>query len=511
MNKKDQNSYSSVVSINPYKDSYFTSTLNFLNETSTPAYSKEQLSISYLNTKNFITAKIEISKNISEEDLSDAIINKVYDELALDQAIIYQIKFIESFNDSDDENRHFYLFIIDPLTIKEVYKTTVNKIKYIDIIIPAPLLLKSLYVKEIIKTDGVHCFVYFQENDAFITIYNQKEFVYTKSINYSFIEMYERFCELYGEKIEYEDFINFLLTEDLKETKSDYKKHIIKLYKEILVNVNEILTYIKRAYDIESIQHLYIGTQIPILTKFDEIAEVEIGINSSDFAFDYGFECDKKQIGQFHSLMHLYISLEENERYNCNFTTYHRPPKFTKRESGKLLIFIAIAVVIAFAYPISYWSLAYAKILQFNLLESEYTELHSKKSDRENIIKTKELDKSKINTLVKKEEQNYNNKKNTLIKIHEIKVNYPMKAKLLSVLIKDLGRFDVQLNSLSYREDEKNKLFIFDLVSVNNKNITNYIKYLTKIYKGKFTFSTQNISYQNINKKYFCELKVKIL
>ena len=61
-----------------------------------------------------------------------------------------------------------------------------NKIKYIDTIIPSPLLLKSLYSKDLIESSGVHCFIYFQKNDTFVTIYSEKEFLYTKSIKYSF-------------------------------------------------------------------------------------------------------------------------------------------------------------------------------------------------------------------------------------------------------------------------------------------------------------------------------------
>ena len=67
----------------------------------------------------------------------------------------------------------------------------------------------------------MHCYIYFQENDAFITIYNEKEFLYTKSINYNFLQMHERFCELYGERVEYESFIEFFSTHNLKETNSD--------------------------------------------------------------------------------------------------------------------------------------------------------------------------------------------------------------------------------------------------------------------------------------------------
>ncbi|RLA71601.1 MAG: hypothetical protein DRG78_25000 [Epsilonproteobacteria bacterium] len=511
MSKQQQHSFSSIISVNPYKDAYFTSVSSFLNETSQPQYSKEQFAISYVNTKGFINSKISITKNIPQEDLYDAITNKVYDELALDQAVTYKIQFIETFNNVDEDNRYFNVFIIDPLTLVDTYAQVSEKIKYIDIVLPVPLLLKSLYTKEIIETNGVHCFVYFQENDAFITIYNEKEFVYTKSINYSFVEMYERFCELYGEKIDYEDFINFLSVSNLKETSSPYKEHFIRLYKEILANVNDILTYVKRAYEIEKIEHLYIGSQVSTVTKFDEIAEAELTIKSSEFEFNYGFESDLEYTDQLHALMHVYTTMAEDERYNCNFTTYHRPPKFIQRESGKLLILIAASLIIAFIYPVTYWVLSYAKELQYELLQEEYTELHNLKSTREATIKNREADKTKITALLKQEKEEYANKKATLIKIHDVKVNYPMKAKLIATLVNELNKFNVKLESISYNENENFKSFSLKLVSSKDKKITKLLKHFTSTYENRFNFSIEEISYKEDSKKYFSELEVKIL
>jgi hypothetical protein len=511
MSKKTDHSFSSVISVNPYKNTYLSGISSFLSKTNSPEYNKEQYAISYLNTRSFINSQISITKNIPQEDLHDAISNKVYDELALDQAVTYKIQFIETFNSLDEDNRNFHVFIIDPLTIDETFSNVVSKIKYLDTIIPSPLLLKSLYEKEIIETSGVHCFIYFQENDAFITVYSEKEFLYTKSINYSFLQMHERFCELYGERVDFENFIEFLSKHNLKETHSDYKEYFIKLYKEIFANINDILTYIKRAYELEKIQHIYIGSQIHTVTKLDEMSEVELGVKSSNFEFDYGFESDGIYIDQLHALMHMYTMLSPEEKYNCNFTIYHRPPKFTQRQSGKIILLSVASLIIAFIYPATYWMLTYAQTLQYNLLSTEYAELHNIKTTREAIIKNKEANKNKVLILLNQEKKEYEEKKSTLIKIHDVKVNYPMKAKLLSMLTKDLNKFDINLESLSYKEDEKLKTFTFNLISTKDKTITQMIEYLTKTHEGVFDFSLEHIELKKGSKKYFSQLKVSIL
>jgi len=511
MSTSEQHSFSSVISVNPYNQSYLNGVSSFLSHASDPQFSKDQFAISYLNTTEFINTQIEISKNIPEEDLYDAINSKAYDELALDQAVEYKIQYIETFNNLDENNRHFHLFIVDPLNITKTFENVIETIKYIDVIIPAPLLLKSLYSKEIIDSSAVHCFIYFQENDAFVTIYGDKEFIYTKSIKYSLKDMHERFCELYGEKVDYSLFLDFYMHHNLKTTNSDYKEYFIKLYKELFANVNDILTYAKRAYEIKNFEHVYVGSQVQTQTKLDEMLEVELNIKTSEFDFDYSFENSDEYIDQLHALMHLYTTTPEDERYDCNFSMYHRPPKFIKRESGKLILLTAASLALAFAYPITYWSLSYAQGIQQELLNQEYREVHNIKITRESTIKNKQADKSTSMTLLKKEKADYTEKKNTLMKIHTVKVDYPMKAKLLALLTKNLNRFSVKMESLNYSESNTTKSFELNLVSSKDRKITQLVEHLTKNYDDKFKFSLEKIFYDEESKIYFSQLKVDLL
>jgi len=511
MSTSTQQSFTSVLSVNPYKETYFSGISSFISKTSSPEYSKEQFVLSYLNTKDFINAQIEISKNIPDEDLFDAINSKAYDELALDQAIEYKIQYIETFNVLDEENRHFHVFIVDPLDITNTFLHPVEKIKYIDIIIPAPLLIKSIYAKDIIESNGVHCFIYIQENDAFITIYEEQEFVYTKSIKFSLMDMHERFCELYGERIDYDEFLNFFSKESLRDSNSNYKQFFIRLYKELFANINDILTYARRAFEIEKFEHVYIGTQIQTITKLHEMLEVELNIKSSEFDFDYGFETNEQYVDQLHMLMHLYSTLPKDEKYTCNFTLYKRPPKFIKRESGKLIILTFASFALAFAYPITYWILTYAQALQEDLLKQEYKEVHISKITREATIKNRVADKDKAITLLEEEKKEYIEKKNTLMKIHKVKVDYPMKAKLLATFTKELNRFHVNVQSLKYSQPGNNKILSLNLVANKDRKITQLVEYLTKTYEGKFNFDLKEIKLDKETNKYFSTLKVKIL
>lgn len=505
--KKSEQSFSSVVSINPYAEEYYTSISNFLTKTYEPAYSKNQYAISFLNTKGFIHSQIGISKNIPQEDIHDAIYSKAYDELALDQAIEYNIQIIEHFNNIDEENRYFHLFIVDPTELDETFKESVEKIKYIDQIIPTPLFFKTLYTKEIVETSGCDCYVYIQENDASITIYNEKEFLYTKSIKFSLADIYEQFCEIRGERIPYEEFREFLQTANLKYTESDYKFTLLQLYKELFATVNDVLTYVKRAFELDKIDIIYIGSSVYFESKLDEMLESAVSIKTKVFDFDYGLESNETYVDQLHALMHLYTTIPEEEKYVANFTNYPRPPKFLQRESGKLILVTAASFILAFLYPATYWTLGYLQKLELNVLHDKYREIHNIRATREATIKNKEADLNRITTLLNEEKNDFSSKKETLKKIKVVKNDYLMKAKTLTMFTKDLNRFRVKLESLKYNEGNNSKIFTFRLVSSKSSRITRLLEYVTKLHEKDFKFELQKIMYDKDAKVYFSTLK----
>ena len=87
MSKTQQPIFTSVLSINPYKETFYSGSSVKLEQMKSISFSKTQYTMAYLNTNDFLTALISVSKNIPGEDLTFAIENKVYEELALDMAV----------------------------------------------------------------------------------------------------------------------------------------------------------------------------------------------------------------------------------------------------------------------------------------------------------------------------------------------------------------------------------------------------------------------------------------
>ena len=507
---KQKQAFSSTISTNPYNNSFYTGTTTQIKVADKPQYLKDQYSVSYLKTQDFITTVVAISQNIPEEDIIDAIENKIYEELGLDMAIEYQISYVEAHEGGEDGNKNFHVFVVDPLSIDEAFAGTIDEIRYIDQITPVPLLIRSLYKKEIIEDNGTHCFIYFQSDDAFLTLYDDKEFLYTKSLKYSFSQMHDRYCELLGEQIELSEFTKLLSEEGLRSSESDNQQYLIKLFGEVFLHINDVMTYSKRAFELDRIDKVYIGSEVGAIVGMDEYSQTYLGLDSSDFDFNYGFETEEWYIDQIHLLMHLTAQLDSEDKYECNFTRYHRPPPFVKRASGQLIMTVAASIVVAMIYPSVFWTLDAFEGIKKTVLENDYRELHIKKLDRENQIKHHTTEMEKIKTLVLNEIKALDDKKSVLSQIHDVKVNYPMKAKRITSLTKDLNKYGVKLSEVFYVEDNltNEKRFTLNLLSKKDKRITNLIEWYTKTKSSQYRFSIEKIEFDEEKKIYSSQLKV---
>jgi len=235
------------------------------------SYNTSNFITSYVSNKDIITTTIQLSRNIPQEDIEDILEIKAYEELGLDQASNYIISFMEVENAG--EEREFHLFIAAPEVLDELYLPIKQETKYLDLIIPAPLLYKALYKKEILNDNGTHCFMYFTKQDAFVTFYKNGEYIYSKSIEFSLEQMYEKYCELVGEQVDKKEFFSILETEGLKATNNSYQQNLMKIFGEVFITINDIIIYTKRAFQLDTIDNMFIGSVQGPIIGLDEYSQ----------------------------------------------------------------------------------------------------------------------------------------------------------------------------------------------------------------------------------------------
>jgi len=438
-------------------------------------YNTNNFITSYISNKDIITTSVKISRSIPEEDISDILDIKAYEELGLDQANSYVISSYEVENAG--EEREYHIFVAEPEELDALYLPIKQETKYIDLILPAPLLYKPLYSKEILNDTDTHCFVYFTQHDASVTIYKDGEYLYSKSIEFSLEQIYDKYCELIGEKTDEQEFFSILEAEGLKTTNNDYQQNFMKIFSEVFITINDIIIYAKRAFNLETIDQMFIGSERGPIIGLDEYSQNYLGLHSSDFNFNYNVNNEEWYTDQLQYLM-LLSSFEymEDEISFVNLTRYPRPPSFINRASGQFIISVFAAISLSLAYPIVYLVGSYINDAKIFALKGEDQKLSKEAKKYKAILGEKKNQIKQLDAKIKNVSTIYSGKTRTLIAIYDQKVNYKLKSGLFHTIAEELTKFEVLVDKLTTDDDT---LYI-SLVSSDDRKFTELIKYISE-------------------------------
>jgi len=463
-----------VVTLNAYTDKSYIFKDDSFKPLKKLTYNTSNFIASYIGNKDIITTTVHLSRSIPEEDIADILDIKAYEELGLDQANTYIISSIEA--EKEGEEREYHIFVAEPEALDALYLPVKQQTKYVDLIVPAPLLYKSLYSKEILQDNQTHCFVYFTQDDAFVTIYGNGQYLYSKSIEFSLEQMYDKYCEAVGEKVDEKEFYTILESEGLKTTNSDYQQNFMKIFAEVFITINDIIIYAKRAFSLDTIDEMFIGSEKGPIIGLDDYSQNYLGLHSSDFNFNYNVESDEWYTDQLQFLMLLStFDYMEDESSFVNLTMYPRAPSFVNRASGQFIISMFAAVSLSLAYPLVYLigsyindAKIYALTIEDNKLTTESNKYKKILNEKKNIIKG--LDE-KIKVLSAK----YEGKTKTLTSIYDKKVNYRLKSGIFHTVAEELDKFEVNVEML---KSDNDTLWI-SLVSSDDRKFTEVIKYMS--------------------------------
>lgn len=465
-----------IVSIDPFSNISYTHSFRDCTRCSLDTVQKNSFIISYLQTRDVISSTIDINHNIHDSDIKDAIEIKIYDELALDSSIEYVINFVET-ESKDINNRSFNIFLIDTKLLQSIFSPVKEKIRYIDYITTAPFLIRALYRKDILKIDETHCFVYFQKSDAFLAVYKNGEYIYSKSLHYSLHEMHEKFCELVGERIDEESFYKLL-----QGTHNEYHQFLEQLFNDIYVYMSEILVFIKRSYNIDFIEKIYIGSEIGSLNGMDKFSESHLRLESAQFDFSSTLNFSKENRDQLHFLMMLSAQLYiENPDDNLNFSPYRRPPPLKERASGKLLGVVFASIAVCLLYPT--YQFLYSTFLHFTISQNsaKYNELFIETSSMRQDLALLKTEKERIDGLISSETTKFEFRKKLLVEIYNKKISYAMKTSILLEIFSLSNQNECKIEFIDFKNNQLD-------ISVRNKNekkITEFIQALTALNKYK--------------------------
>jgi uncharacterized protein YktA (UPF0223 family) len=463
-----------IVTLNAYADKNYIYKDDLFQPLNKLSYNTSNFITSYISNKDIIGTTVNLSRNIPQEDIIDILEIKAYEELGLDQASNYIISSIEIENGG--EERKFHLFIAEPEVLDRLFLPTKQETKYLDLIIPAPLLYKALYKKEILNDSGTHCFMYFTMQDAFVTFYKDGEYLYSKSIEFSLEQMYEKYCEIVGERVDEKEFFSILESEGLKATNDEYQQNFMKIFGEIFITINDIIIYTKRAFGLDTIDHMFIGSVKGPIIGLDEYSQNYLGLQSADLNFDYHVRTDEWYTDQLQYLMLLSsFNYMEDESSLVNLSIFPRAPSFMNRASGQFIIATLAAVFVGLAYPLVYLIGSYTNEAKIYALTIQNDQLRAEANKYKKILSSKKQEINVLDKEIAKLSDIYKAKTQTLTTIYNKKVNYRLKSGTFHTIAEELNKFDVQVDMIYSKEDT----VWLSLVSSDDRKLTELIKYIS--------------------------------
>ncbi|WP_292654936.1 hypothetical protein [Nitratifractor sp.] len=474
---KEEKTYQSIVTIDSYNHRFYLYKNDTLHAIDKLQFKRHNYYTTFVANKDLIIAPLEISRNIPDEDIAGALEDKAYDELGLDPATEYLFQYREV--TGEGEGRKFQLFVLDRGRYDELFAEVREEIKYIDLVVPAPLLYQPLYENSILEGKKVHCFLYFTHYDTTLTFYRDGEYLYSKSIQYTLKHLYDRYCEIAGKTVDEKQFFRIFQKEGVKTTHLEFQQNLTKLFNEIFITINDIVIYTKRAYNVDVIDHMYIGSELGPISGVDEYAQNYLGLYSSSMIFDFKIKSDEWYVDQYHPLM-----VRKSEKYledpegMINFSQNPRPPVFHKRASGQFILSLAAAILLASAYPLYYLTTSYLIDLKNYQLSKQEHQLAAEVAKYRSILGKKKAKIKELDARIAQLRKSYNAKEKTLISVYDKKVNYRLKSNQLAAFADELSRFGLHSDEMTSNEDH----YAISILANSDENITGLVKDVTEKY-----------------------------
>lgn len=458
----------SIITLDPYSLKSYRYSDNMITEESVKKFDDRAFYISYVQTKDIISSTVDIEVGISDEDLKDAIEIKAYDELGLDSDKEYSIFYFQA-NRDDGEYQVFNVIAIDEAVLSDIFGE-LKEIKYIDYITAAPFLMRSLYTKNLLIPDKTDCFVYFHKDDAFVTIYKDGEYVFSKSIKYSLGYIADNFAKELGKRIDEKSFFEMLQKSGMQHENSAYQQQLMKIFGELFVYVNDIILYAKRAYRLDVIDQVYLGTEIGEIRGLEEFCFNYISLPTQYLSFKISKNAHELDVEPLHQIMiekaiEYQTTLDESQ----NISIFKKPPPLKQRPSGKLIEVVAASFLLAMLYPT--YQFVYEKMFlkpELSRLQSEYQRLAQKSRQMKTAMSKVAKEKKEIETKLAAKSKDLAFRTDLLKEVYHKKVNYPMKAKIMTDLFEKVNRHHAKV----VKTEESNSTMLVTVRSPKDKYLT---------------------------------------
>ena len=325
-----------------------------------------------LDKKSFIGSRVsysdvtlhsfKISSSTSDEELKTSVEIKMYEDAGLDLEKKYKIAYTKKELDFE-ENILVEAFAIEIDKIKESLSGVLNRTKHIDFLALPFLSFNTLYKNKIIEAKN-DIFVYIEEDEAFLSIYKDGNYLSTKSLM-DLNEIVKKLDEA-GVEMSVGELREHLSTKGLDV--SLYERGETTLFNEleaqfstIFSKINDIVVYNRSVFGFEKIDRVFLSMKNGRIKGAREFI-TNFGFNDVQI-YDFNLFKEKKDSSFLENIVTSYIHDKfELKDFRHNLTVFVKEPAFYKKESGKIILA---------GLTISLFALAYTGLVYYENLELE--------------------------------------------------------------------------------------------------------------------------------------------
>jgi hypothetical protein len=430
----------------------------------------------------FFIDEAKLKVHMFEED--NSIIDSVDIMELIEARLIKETQFIKNAEEEGIKLKYFYkrrnsvndsrksqiiVFTMDENFIKEEYSQIATDINYIDLITPMSMFPEVLYESEILEKEKTDIYIYFGIDKSFISIFNAGKYIYSKDIQVSLKDIYEKLSKKLEQRIEFDEFKNLLINRGFNiEAYEADDMNILDLlindiFHEIFNKINNITTSARRMLAIEKVDRVFIGTEVGSIPEMKEYATEKISYAKVlNFSFTEHTTLNielKDKINPIIELLNIYLSIKDKSEI-LNFTEFKQPLPFFKRPTAPIISIAMLGIAGIAIFAIS-------QILYLQSLKSKVKNLESKNKIFKISLAETEAYKKKILGEKKKlidEEKNLQRKLSKEIEhLKKLKlqiVNNESKTGYFINIFKELTKLGIKLKTFKVNNGKEINLII---------------------------------------------------
>ena len=436
---------------------------------------------SFLTPKSFFSLSKKFDKTVSREEMIIDMEKYIFSYPSIDMNKEYKIiyLFVERTNKTIME-----ALIIDNDNLNNEFKEIIDIYKYIDFISPSFLVWEEYY--NLAKTDKKNdVFVYFDENEAFLSVFSDGDYLFHKSLN--------KFSDLLKITDKKADELLVILNEKgLDRTKYEDEEFFLKIdkfFSEFFLKIFNQLNYSINEYEISKYERIFFYSSFKINYLFEQY---------TNYWKLNGIEFKPLTLQTEYNQFEYIITVFNSKNYSnedINFSIFKKPPLFIKTPLGKFISFIFLIFVLFIIFLGQNYYSSYKLKKEISFLKVKYEILKQRNNKHLFVLK---ILQNKITILNKKYNKINNQIDNITQKINILfnKNKKPLIYNIFAKLTFYLQKYDLKVKEIK-KTDNKYFLkivskfnntheiakFMQDLINENFKNVTSKT---IKVNKNKY-------------------------